>query len=62
MTYAFLPATGLFIESQNLIDDGASLNLAMVDAQLLFQHSSRQCWNLAAAISFGECRKPQGWF
>jgi hypothetical protein len=57
MTYALLLAAGLFIESQNLVDDGASLNLAMVDAQLLFQRLSRRHWNLAAAVNFGECRK-----
>jgi hypothetical protein len=58
MTYALLLAAGLFIESQNLVDDGASLTLAMVDARLLFQRSSRRRWNLAATVSFGECRKP----
>jgi hypothetical protein len=57
-TCASLLAAGQFIESQNLVDDGASLNLAMVDARLLFQRPSRRRWNLAATVSFGECKKP----
>jgi hypothetical protein len=57
MTYASLLAAGLFIESQILVDDGASFDLAMVEARLLFQRSSRRRWNLAAAVSFGKCRK-----
>jgi hypothetical protein len=57
-TCASLLAAGLFIDSQSLVDDGVSLDLAMVEARRLFQHTSRQCWTLATAVRFGECRKP----
>jgi hypothetical protein len=41
-----------------LVDDGASLDLAMVEARYLFQRASRWRWSVAAVASFGsECRK-----
>jgi hypothetical protein len=39
----------MFIDSQSLIGDGASLDLAMVEARRLFQCVSRRHWNLAAS-------------
>jgi hypothetical protein len=56
-TCALLLAVCLFIDSQSLVGDGASSDLAMVEAWRLFQCSSRRRWSLAAAASFGECRK-----
>jgi hypothetical protein len=56
-TCALLHAAGMFIDSQSLVGDGASLDLAMVEAHPLFQRSFWRCWSLAAAGSFGECRK-----
>jgi hypothetical protein len=57
-TYASLLAAGLFIDSQSLVGDGASSDLAMVEARHLFQCSSWRRWSLAATASFGECTKP----
>jgi hypothetical protein len=37
-----------------IVGDGASLDLAMVEARRLFQHASRWHWSLAAATGFGE--------
>jgi hypothetical protein len=45
---------GMFIDSQSLVGDGASLDLAIAQAWHLFQHLFRQCWGVAAAASFGE--------
>jgi hypothetical protein len=56
-TCASLLAAGLFIDSQNLIGDGASLDLAMEEARHLFQRASWWRWSVATAASFGECRK-----
>jgi hypothetical protein len=56
-TCALLRATGLFIDSQSLVGDGASLDLAMVEARRLFQCLSWRCWSLAAVSNFSECRK-----
>jgi hypothetical protein len=36
-TYALLLVAGLFIDSQSLVGDGASSDLAMVEARRLFQ-------------------------
>jgi hypothetical protein len=55
---ASLLATGMFIDSQSLVVDGASSDLAMVEVQRLFQRSSRRRWSLVAAASFSKCRKP----
>jgi hypothetical protein len=56
-TCASLLAAGLFIDSKSLVGNGASLDLAMVEARRLFRRVSRRCWSVAAAASFGECRK-----
>jgi hypothetical protein len=56
-TCALLLAAGLFIDSQSLVGDGAFLDLAMEEARRLFQRVSWRCWSVAAAASFGECRK-----
>jgi hypothetical protein len=40
-----------------MFGDGASLDLAMVEAWHFFQRSSWQYWSLAAAASFSEYRK-----
>ena len=52
-TCALLLAAGLFIDSQSLVGDGASLDLAMVEAWRLFW----RCWIWAAAAGFSVCRK-----
>jgi hypothetical protein len=56
-TCALMLAVGMFIDSQSLIYDDASLNLAIVEARHLFKSSSRRRRSLAATASFGECRK-----
>jgi hypothetical protein len=56
-TYASLRVAGLFIDSQSLVDDGAFSDLAMVEAQRLFQRSSRRRWSWAAAARYNGCRK-----
>jgi hypothetical protein len=56
-TCASLLAAGLFIDSKSFIGDGASLDLAMVEDRRLFRRASRRHWCVAAAASFGECRK-----
>jgi hypothetical protein len=56
-TCASLLATGLFIDSQRLVGDGASLDLAMVEVRHLFQLSSWRHKSLAVAASFDESRK-----
>jgi hypothetical protein len=52
-----LLAAGLFIDSKSLVGDGASLDLAMVEARHLFRRTSQRRWSVAAAASFGECGK-----
>jgi hypothetical protein len=39
----------MFMDSQSLVGDGTSLDLAMVEARRLFQRVSRRRWNLAAS-------------
>jgi hypothetical protein len=56
-----VPAVGLFIDSKSLIGDGASLDLAMVEAKHLFRRASRRHWSVVAAARC-ECRKNYGWF
>jgi hypothetical protein len=58
-TCASLLAAGLFIDSQSLIDNGALLDLAMVEARRLFRRESRRRWCLVAAAGFSKYMKPR---
>jgi hypothetical protein len=48
---ASLLAAGLFINSKSLVGDGASFDLAMVEARRLFRRVSRRRWSVAADTS-----------
>jgi hypothetical protein len=52
----------LFIDSKSLIDDGASLDLAMVKVRRVFLRTSTRRRSVATATSFGECKKTYGLF
>jgi hypothetical protein len=51
-TSALVLAAGLFIDSQSLVGDGASLDLATVEARRLFQCAYRRRCSLAAPSWF----------
>jgi hypothetical protein len=53
-----LIAASLFIDSQSIVGDGASFDLAMVEPRRLYQCAFMRCWSSAAAAIFDECRKP----
>jgi hypothetical protein len=57
-----LLAAGLFIDSQNLVDDGSSFDLVMVETRRLFQCVLWRRWSLATAAGFGECKNPRDSF
>jgi hypothetical protein len=64
-TCASLQAAGLFIDSQSLVGDGASSDLAMVEAQRLFQRSCRRRWSLSwplASATAGNLRDGSEFF
>jgi hypothetical protein len=55
---ASLLAVGLFIDSQSLVGDGASSDLAMVESWQLFKHCLGRHWSLAAALTSASAGNP----